>query len=47
MSTLFDWLTTLAEIAPGVTAALKWSVPVIALLFLAGWGVRMIFGRRR
>jgi hypothetical protein len=47
MSTLFTGLTSLTEITPGVTAALAWAVPIIALLFIAKWGVRMIFGGRR
>lgn len=47
MSTLFTGLTTLADITPGITAALTWAVPMIAIFFIASWGVRMIFGRRR
>jgi hypothetical protein len=47
MSTLFTGLTTLADLVPGVTAALAWAVPMIAVIFVAGWGVKMIFGRRR
>jgi len=35
------------DISTYVNAALTWAVPLIAIVFFAGWGVRMIFGRRR
>ena len=35
------------DIGSYVTSALAWAVPMVALLFAASWGVRLIFGRRR
>ena len=35
------------DIGTYVTAALAWAVPLAAILFMAGWGVRLVFGRRR
>ena len=47
MSTLFTGLPTDAVLQPGVTAALYWAVPIIALFWVARWGVRLVFGSRR
>jgi len=47
MSTLFTGLTSDTTILPGITAALAWAVPIIALFFVAKWGVKLIFGSRR
>jgi hypothetical protein len=47
MSALFTGLTTSTELGTGVTAALAWAVPLIAVFFVAKWGVRLIFGSRR
>ena len=35
------------DIGTYVTSALAWAVPLVAIVFMAGWGVRLIFGRRR
>lgn len=47
MSALFTGLTTVTDLTAGVTAALTWAVPLIAMFFVAKWGVRLIFGSRR
>jgi len=35
------------DIGTYITSALAWAVPLVALVFMAGWAVRLIFGRRR
>ena len=47
MSTLFTGLLSVVELTPGVGAALIWAVPLLATLFVARWGVSLVFGRRR
>ena len=35
------------DITSFVSGAMQWAVPLIATIFFAGWGIRLVFGRRR